>query len=60
MIDADLQPEVAEITMKASTEVELDVEQSEKLLKMLDVLEDLDDVQNVHSNAKFADDAFSE
>ncbi len=60
LIDADLQPEVAEITMKASTEVELDVEQSEKLLKMLDVLEDLDDVQNVHSNAKFADDAFSE
>ncbi|HBA34641.1 MAG TPA: YebC/PmpR family DNA-binding transcriptional regulator [Gammaproteobacteria bacterium] len=59
LIDADLQPEVAEITMKASTEVELDVEQSEKLLKMLDVLEDLDDVQNVHSNAKFADDAFS-
>ncbi|MCG8382728.1 MAG: YebC/PmpR family DNA-binding transcriptional regulator, partial [Gammaproteobacteria bacterium] len=60
LINADLQPEVAEITMKASTEVELDVEQSEKLLKMLDVLEDLDDVQNVHSNAKLADDVFSE
>ena len=49
-------PSNAEMTMIASTEVELDLEGAEKLLKLVDHLEDLDDVQNVYSNANIPDD----
>jgi len=48
---AGLEPEHAEITMQASTVVDLDLEGAEKMLRMIDLLEDLDDVQNVYSNA---------
>ena len=53
---ADLSPENAEITMRASLEVELDVESGEKVLRFLDALEDLDDTQDVYSNADIPDD----
>ncbi|WP_040261072.1 YebC/PmpR family DNA-binding transcriptional regulator [Pseudomonas massiliensis] len=46
----------AEIIMAPSTQAELDREGAEKVLKLLDMLEDLDDVQNVYSNAAIADD----
>ncbi|MDH5547584.1 MAG: YebC/PmpR family DNA-binding transcriptional regulator [Gammaproteobacteria bacterium] len=46
----------AEVTMQASTNVELDLEKAETMLKMLDMLEDLDDVQKVYSNAEISDD----
>ncbi|HBW83018.1 MAG TPA: YebC/PmpR family DNA-binding transcriptional regulator [Gammaproteobacteria bacterium] len=49
-------PASAEMTMIASTEVALDLEGAEKLLKLVDHLEDLDDVQNVYSNANISDD----
>jgi len=49
--DAQLKYENAEVTMSASTEVPLDQETAEKLLRMVDMLEDLDDTQNVYSNA---------
>jgi YebC/PmpR family DNA-binding regulatory protein len=55
---AGLQPENAEITMRASTEVALDVETGQKVLRFLDVLEDLDDTQNVYSNADIPDEAY--
>jgi transcriptional/translational regulatory protein YebC/TACO1 len=48
---AGLQPENAEITMRAVTEVELDEDTARKALKLLDALEDLDDTQDVYSNA---------
>jgi YebC/PmpR family DNA-binding regulatory protein len=57
---AGLQPENAELTMRASTEVALDVETGQKVLKFLDVLEDLDDTQNVYSNADIPDEAYEE
>jgi len=57
MIEAGFEPDNGEVTMKAATEVELDVEQGIKMLRMLDVLEDLDDVQNVYSNADIPDGA---
>ena len=46
--------ESAEMIMLASTEVELLVENAEKLLKLVEYLEDLDDVQNVYSNASIS------
>ncbi len=50
-----LEPVNAEVTMLASTEVDLDLDGAQKLLKLVDHLEDLDDVQNVYSNASIAD-----
>jgi YebC/PmpR family DNA-binding regulatory protein len=47
----------AELSMVATTEVSLDPELSEKAIKMIDVLEDLDDVQAVYTNADFAQEA---
>ena len=46
----------AEVTMLASTEVDLDLDGAEKLLRLVEQLEDLDDVQNVYSNASINDD----
>jgi len=55
---AGLEPENAEITMRASTEVDLDMETGEKVLKFLDTLEDLDDTQGVYSNANIPEEAY--
>jgi YebC/PmpR family DNA-binding regulatory protein len=49
-------PDNAEVTFEASTKAELDRDTAEKLLKMVDVLEDLDDVQEVYTNADVAEE----
>ena len=46
----------AEVTMQASTNSALDEAGAETMLRLLDMLEDLDDVQRVYSNAEIADD----
>jgi len=56
---AGLAPENAEVTMRASIDVELDVENGEKVLRLLDALEDLDDTQDVYSNADIPDEAYN-
>ena len=48
---AGLKPEVAEVTMRAENTIELNGEDAERMQKLLDVLEDLDDVQEVYHNA---------
>jgi YebC/PmpR family DNA-binding regulatory protein len=58
MTAAGFEPEHSEVTMRASTEVELDGEQGGKLLKLIDALEDIDDVQNVWSNAEIPAEAY--
>jgi YebC/PmpR family DNA-binding regulatory protein len=57
---AGLVPANAEVTMRASTEVELDIDTGRKVLAFLDVLEDLDDTQAVYSNADFPDEAYED
>lgn len=52
--------ENAEITMRASTTSELDKKGAESMLKLLDMLEDLDDVQKVYSNADIPDEVLAE
>ncbi len=47
-------PELAEITLRASMEANLDAQEAETMLKLLETLEDLDDVQNVYSNAEIS------
>jgi len=56
MVAAGLQPENAEVTMHADVKTELDAEAAEKMLKLIDRLEDLDDVQDVYTNADISDD----
>lgn len=51
LLSAGLEAEFAEVAMIPATSVELDVEAGRKLLRLLDVLEDLDDTQNVYHNA---------
>ena len=58
MAEAGHEPEVSEVTMRAQVEVELDVEQAQKLLKLVDALEDIDDVQNVYTNADIPPEAY--
>jgi len=48
---AGLQPEVAGVTMRAENEIELQGEDAVRMRKLLDVLEDLDDTQDVFHNA---------
>jgi YebC/PmpR family DNA-binding regulatory protein len=50
---AGLKPEIAAITMRADNSVELSGEDAEKMQKLIDALEDLDDVQEVYHNAVF-------
>lgn len=56
---AGLSPESSTITMRAGTASSLDFEAAEKMLKLLDMLEDLDDVQQVYSNADISDDVLA-
>jgi YebC/PmpR family DNA-binding regulatory protein len=60
MEEAGLEPANSEVTMRASTEVELDDETGSKVLKFLDILEDLDDTQAVYSNADIPDSAYED
>ena len=55
MLAAKYAPESAEVTLRASTSAVLDAEAAASMVKMLDVLEDLDDVQEVYSNADISD-----
>ena len=49
---AGLKPEIAEVTMRAENTIELGGEEAGKMQKLLDMLEDLDDVQDVFHNAE--------
>ncbi len=48
---AGFTPELAEVTMRAENTIELAGEDAERMQKLLDVLEDLDDVQEIFHNA---------
>jgi YebC/PmpR family DNA-binding regulatory protein len=52
---AGFKPEVAEVTMKPSTSTEFDGDDALKMQKLLDALENLDDVQEVYTNAVIND-----
>ena len=54
--NSDFKYEFAELTMKPDVEVKFNESDGEKMQRILDVLEDLDDVQNVYSNASIGDE----
>ena len=57
---AELEPDAAEISMRSSLSSELDADGAASMLKLLDTLEDLDDVQNVFSNAEIPDEILAQ
>jgi YebC/PmpR family DNA-binding regulatory protein len=59
MMQADLHAEYAEITMRPSSYVLLNGEDARRIVKLLEMLEDLDDVQQVYSNADIPDEVLS-
>ena len=53
--DAGLKPAVSEVTMRAENPIELAGDDAARMQKLLDVIEDLDDVQDVFHNALMAE-----
>jgi YebC/PmpR family DNA-binding regulatory protein len=60
-INAQFHPQEAELTMRAATPIVVqDKETAEKVINLIDALEDLDDVQLVYSNVEIAEDILSD
>ena len=55
-----LEPEQAEVTMRPSTSVSLALDDAQSMVKLLETLEDHDDVQQVYSNADISDDVLAQ
>ncbi len=60
MVAAGLTPEHADVTMTPSITVPLELADAQKVLGLIDMLEELDDVQNVYSNADFSDEVMAQ
>lgn len=56
---AGLKPESNELALIPSTTSAVEGEVAQKVLKLIDMLEELDDVQNVYTNAEFSDEALA-
>jgi YebC/PmpR family DNA-binding regulatory protein len=54
------EPEQAEVTMRAENTTPLDKDDAEKMIRLIDVLEELDDVQEVYSNADISAEILAE
>ena len=52
---AGLKAEIAEVTMRAENPIELTGDDAQRMQKLLDVIEELDDVQDVYHNAEMAE-----
>ncbi|SDP21135.1 DNA-binding regulatory protein, YebC/PmpR family [Nakamurella panacisegetis] len=57
--EAGIDYDSADPTFIASLNVPLDVEGARKVMKLVDAIEDLDDVQNVYTNAEIPDDVLA-
>jgi YebC/PmpR family DNA-binding regulatory protein len=57
---AGLGTEQAEVTMRSANSTSLALEEAEKMVRLLDTLEELDDVQNVYSNADISEDILAQ
>ena len=56
---AGLEPAQAEVTWRADNDIAVSGDTAQQVVKLLDWLEDLDDVQNVYSNAELGEDAYA-
>jgi len=57
---AALPPEMAEVTQRPANSVDLGLEDAQKVMRLVEMLEDLDDVQSVYSNADFSDEILAQ
>lgn len=58
---AGLKSDNAEVVMSAATKAEItDIDQAKKIMRMIDMLEDLDDVQNVYTNVEFSEEVLAQ
>jgi transcriptional/translational regulatory protein YebC/TACO1 len=46
--------------MQPATSVDLELDDAQKVMRLVDTLEDLDDVQNVYTNADFSDEVMAQ
>jgi YebC/PmpR family DNA-binding regulatory protein len=60
LIKGGLEPVASELGMVAQTTSDLDTDTGEKVLRLIDALEDLDDVTNVYTNANFPEELMQE
>jgi len=60
MTAAGFAPEQAEVIEKAANLINVELDDAEKILRLIDTLEDLDDVQEVHTNADFSDEVMAQ
>jgi YebC/PmpR family DNA-binding regulatory protein len=60
MSAAGFVPEAAEVVERAATMIDVDLENAEMIIRLIDTLEDLDDVQEVHTNADFSDEVLQQ
>lgn len=60
MRDAGFSPENDELTMRATTSAPLDLKAAGSMIKMLEMLEEIDDVQTVYSNADISEEILAQ
>ncbi|RBP53227.1 YebC/PmpR family DNA-binding transcriptional regulator [Arenicella xantha] len=60
LIEAGIEIESAEVIQRAANEISLSQDDAEKVMRLIDALEDLDDVQDVYSNADFPESMFEQ
>ena len=60
LVNQGLAPESAEVTMRADNNSSVDLDGAQTMLRLLDMLEDLDDVQKVYSNADIPDEVLAQ
>ena len=58
MTEAGLEPEESDLTLRAQTSTALGLEDAQKVLRLVDLLESSDDVQEVYTNADIPDEAY--
>jgi YebC/PmpR family DNA-binding regulatory protein len=58
MVAAGFAPAEAAVTLRADNDVAVAGETAQQVVKMIDMLEDLDDVQHVYHNAELGEDAY--
>ena len=56
---ANIEYQMAEVTMIPQTETELEGKEAEQMVKFMEALEDCDDIQNFHTNADISDDVLN-
>lgn len=59
LVESGLDYESADVEFVSSMKVQVDAETAEKVFKLIDALEDLDDVQNVYTNFDISDEVFA-